>query len=514
MVAFTTHITTDVASAPFLWVIPLATFLGTFVIVFRDVSMIPHEPVLRLHPILVASAILFVVMPSAGGTILQAILGFATFVVTTLVCHRALYEARPAAAKLTEFYLYMSLGGVLGGMFAALIAPQLFNTVAEYPLLIIVGLFARPGIMAALRGLNSTTLQPRQWALLVGPVLFIFIVQATGLAPSSFSENAVLAMSLVMAAIIAVFANRATVVAITGTLAALLVVVAATINVQGYSERSFFGVSRVVDSADGQYRMLVHGSTAHGGQKTLDDNGLRLAEPRPIMYYHMNGPMMRGFDIARAAKSAKARSAAGQTLNYGVIGLGGGSLACAIKTGEAITFFEIDPVVVSIAKDTKHFTFLSRCAPNAKIVLGDARLTLAKEPAGHFDFLVVDAFSSDAVPVHLLTREAIEMYLSQLTDGGLIAFHISNRHMELESVVVATAAGVPGLHMATIFNQDSKRTLDEFPSQVVYLSRDRSAIDNAMKSVVGARQVQGGNTLPWSDNYADVLSAIWRRYTE
>jgi hypothetical protein len=153
LVAFTTHITTDIASAPFLWVIPLATFLGTFVIVFRDRSLIPHWAVLRIHPLLVASAILFVVMPNAGSTVVQAVLGFATFVVTILVCHRALYEQRPAAAQLTEFYLYMSLGGVLGGMFAALLAPQLFNTVVEYPLLIVIGLLARPGAVAALRPL-------------------------------------------------------------------------------------------------------------------------------------------------------------------------------------------------------------------------------------------------------------------------------------------------------------------------------------------------------------------------
>ncbi|MBU2531821.1 MAG: fused MFS/spermidine synthase, partial [Alphaproteobacteria bacterium] len=256
------------------------------------------------------------------------------------------------------------------------------------------------------------------------------------------------------------------------------------------------------------------GTTAHGGQKMLDDNGVKFAEPQPIMYYGPQGPMARAFDIARAARSAVARSAAGQTLNYGVVGLGGGSLACFVKPGESMTFFEIDPVVASIATDTSHFTFLSHCAPAAKIVLGDARLTLAKEPGGRFDFLVIDAFSSDAVPVHLLTREAIELYLSRLTDGGLLAFHISNRHMELESVVAATAAGVPGLHMATIYKEDSKRTLDEFPSHVVYMSKDPSVIERAMKSVPGAREVRRGTTLPWSDNYADVLSAIWRRYTE
>ncbi|MEO1694899.1 MAG: class I SAM-dependent methyltransferase, partial [Pseudomonadota bacterium] len=151
LVAFTTHVTTDIASAPFLWVIPLATFLATFVIVFRDTSLIPHAPVLRLHPLIAATAMLTIVAPAVIATPVAGVIGFAAFVITTLVCHRALYERRPRAADLTEFYLYMSLGGVLGGMFAAIIAPQVFTSVVEYPLLVLAGLLARPGAVAALR---------------------------------------------------------------------------------------------------------------------------------------------------------------------------------------------------------------------------------------------------------------------------------------------------------------------------------------------------------------------------
>ena len=173
LVAFTTHITTDIASAPFLWVIPLATFLGTFVIVFRDESMIPHHHVLRLHPILVAVSIVFMMVPKFGA-LLAGLVGFATFVVTTLVAHRALFEARPSASKLTEFYLYMSLGGVLGGMFAGLIAPQLFNTVLEYPLLVVGGLLARPGVVSNLPQLlrRSSDTQSVALALTLATLFF------------------------------------------------------------------------------------------------------------------------------------------------------------------------------------------------------------------------------------------------------------------------------------------------------------------------------------------------------
>jgi hypothetical protein len=506
LVAFTTHITTDVASAPFLWVIPLATFLGTFVIVFRDKSMISHQVVLRVHPFLVASALVFVVMPQAGGTILQAVLGFATFVVTTLVSHRALYEARPAAAKLTEFYLYMSLGGVLGGMFAALLAPQLFNTVVEYPLLIVVGLFARPGVAAALRTINVETLTRAQWALVVMPVALIATLLATGLAPLSVSTNVIWIRSLGVAAAVALFADRVTLLTISGVLAIVMTLLASTANVDGYSERSFFGASRIMDSADGRYRLLIHGSTIHGGQRMLDDKGDKLLNAQPIMYYSAEGPMARGFDIVRAGK-------ADGKLNAGVIGLGTGSLACQLEPGESIAYFEIDPVVVSIARDPKRFTFLSSCAPKARTILGDARLTLAKEPVGAFDYLVVDAFSSDAVPVHLLTREALSLYLSRIKPAGLIAFHISNRHMELESVVAATVATMPNVFMAAVLHKDDARSIDNHPSHVVYLSRNRATIDRVMRER-GARKVDARQTVGWSDNYADILSAIWRRYAE
>ncbi|MGI9475730.1 MAG: fused MFS/spermidine synthase [Hyphomicrobiaceae bacterium] len=506
LVAFTTHITTDIASAPFLWVIPLATFLGTFVIVFRDQSMIPHQPVLRAHPILVASAIVFVVMPHAGGTVLQAVLGFATFVVTTLVSHRALYEARPEAAKLTEFYLYMSLGGVLGGMFAALIAPQLFNSVVEYPLLIILGLFTRPGVFAALRKTAVETMTPYLWGVVVGVVGGGVALHVAGLLPSGATTSFVLVVSLGLAVAITVYAERAAILALCGIAAVAMTLVAASSSGDGYSERSFFGVSRVMDSPDGRYRLLIHGSTIHGGQRLRDAKGAKIARPQPIMYYHAAGPMVRGFELARSGKP-------GVKLNTGVIGLGAGALACFVKPGEQLTYFEIDPVVVSIAKDPKHFEFLSGCAPHTKTILGDARLTLAKQPAGTFDYFVVDAFSSDAVPVHLLTQEAMELYLSRITHDGLIAFHISNRHMELESVVAATVAKIPGVHMAAVLQKDAKRSIDKHPSHVIYLSRDRATIERAM-ALPGARAVNPRKTAAWSDNYADILSAIWRRYAE
>jgi spermidine synthase len=509
LLAFTTHITTDIASAPFLWVIPLATFLGTFVIVFRDRSLIPHWAVLRIHPLLVASAILFVVMPNAGSTVVQAVLGFATFVVTILVCHRALYEQRPAAAQLTEFYLYMSLGGVLGGMFAALLAPQLFNTVVEYPLLIVIGLLARPGAVAALRPLGAGGLTREKWLLIIATIAVV-ILQLTGWLPMQLSVLGVTFLSLLLAGLIVFAHARLEIMSLSSVLAIIVTLSAATAKVDSHSERSFFGVSRVMQSADGGYRLLVHGSTVHGGQKLRDADGSETKDAPPIMYYHPASPMARGFDLARTVGNASS-----DRLNVGIVGLGTGSLACYLQPGEKITYFEIDPVVVSIARDPKHFTFMSRCAPDAVTVLGDARLTLAKQPSAAFDYLVIDAFSSDAVPVHLLTREAVELYMSRIKPNGLLALHISNRHMELESVVAATAAKIPDVQMAVVLkpNPMSKANRDAHRSHVVYLSKDRAIIDRAMQ-MPHARTANPRATASWSDNYADILSAIWRRYTD
>ena len=187
--------------------------------------------------------------------------------------------------------------------------------------------------------------------------------------------------------------------------------------------RSFFGVHKVVESADGRFRVLYHGTTIHGAQRIRDEAGAPVSgRPEPLTYYHDRGPMAEAVTAVRANK--------GKLDRVMVVGLGSGSLACQAKPGEQWTYFEIDPVVIRIAQDRSKFRFLHECAPGSPIVLGDARLTLAdvKEPA---DVIVLDAFSSDVVPVHLLTREALDLYMSKLAPGGALVFHISNRYLEL-----------------------------------------------------------------------------------
>lgn len=508
LVAFTSHITTDIASAPFLWVIPLAAFLGTFVIVFRDRSMIPHHFVLKAQPYLVAAALVFVVIPGVGNVALKVLAGFIAFIATTLICHRALYEERPAANRLTEFYLYMSLGGVLGGVFAALIAPQLFSTVAEYPLLMVAGLLARPSVFKEIFAQDNTKSIMKMAGLVAAGVLCLVCADALGVISSS--QALVFSGFIVLGVIgaLALASDRPARMAKFGVSAVVALALTSSINLEDYRERSFFGVSRVITTEDGKYRLLTHGTTLHGGERLVDEDGNRPASPPPVLYYYPGSPMARGFDVARSAMHGAAHP-----IQVGVIGLGTGSLACHIKGSETIRFYEIDPVVARIARNRKYFRYISTCAPSGEIVVGDARLTLAKAKTGQYDYLVVDAFSSDAVPVHLITREAIELYLSKVKDSGLIAMHISNRHLELESVIAATAGQIEGVHLAAIFAPNGQNGYDGKASHVVFLSKNKPTIDKVL-AWKGARPANARTTRGWSDNYADIMSALWRRYSE
>jgi hypothetical protein len=237
--------------------------------------------------------------------------------------------------------------------------------------------------------------------------------------------------------------------------------------------RSFFGVHRVVDTDAGTHRLLFHGTTIHGVERVRNaDGAATTGRPEPLVYYYFGGPISEGVNAARAAHGA--RDAQSAPLNVAVVGLGAGSLACHRQEGESWTFFEIDPEVVRLARDPSMFRFLSGCAPQAPVVLGDARLTL-NGSRQQFDLIVLDAFSSDAIPAHLLTREALRGYLARLSPHGTILMHISNRHMEL-APVVAAVGGAEGL--VTYVRTDDKASdfLNDFRSNasVAVLARDES----------------------------------------
>ncbi|HYD16210.1 MAG TPA: fused MFS/spermidine synthase [Hyphomicrobium sp.] len=273
---------------------------------------------------------------------------------------------------------------------------------------------------------------------------------------------------------------------------------------RGNAQRSYFGVYRVIQSADGQFNVLQHGTTLHGAQRIRDRRGKPVASTTPATYYHPHGPMASAVRLISMMAAAKREEP-----KFGVIGLGAGSLACHSSSGEKWRFFEIDPVVIGIAK-SKKFTFLANCQPEADIVIGDARLTFAKEPDESYDLLIVDAFSSDAVPVHLLTAEAIRIYASKLKPEGVGVLHISNRYLDLEQVLAATIPSIPGLHALTVEDKNDDG-YEITGSTVVVFGKSWEAIDR-FRMFPGVRNLPEPTVKAWTDDFSDVLGPFLSQY--
>ncbi len=485
LVGVTTHIATDVASAPFLWAPPLMLYIGTFIIVFAKRPPISLTSSVRYLPLAVGAAVL--ALPSVSGVplMLSFVLHLGVLFMAALVCHGLLAEDRPEASRLTEFYLLMSLGGVLGGAFNALLVPQIFNSVTEYPIMLIAVLLVRPE--ARWMGTGRT----RVWATAAVVALVAAIVMrlVQGEDQATLTYRVLLALA-VLGVVLGRECRAAPAIA---AACAWGVGLAANPVTGGISERGFFGMVKVIDR--GEHRVMMHGTTLHGAQYLSGEDRLR-----PTTYYAPEAPIGQVF----SAHQAPGR--------VGVIGLGTGSVACYAREGQDYTYFEIDPLVAKFASDPAYFTYLSECTPNPDIVLGDGRLTLAAQPEGDFELLLIDAFSSDAVPAHLLTRQAIDLYLSRLTENGILVMHVSNNHMKLESVVarIADDLGVPARYQ---FFGTSAETADNYraqASQVVVLAKSDAAlarIDNDPRWSV----LTGDGKRPWTDDYSNIIGAIWEK---
>lgn len=507
MLGVTAHLSTDVASAPFLWVIPLALYLLTFVIAFQARPWIPLPFTLVLSAALGAVCAVVVAFRSIEWTLAFTV-SLLAFFFLTLMCHQLMAARRPAPDRLTEFYLLMSLGGVVGGAFTALLAPLLFDMVWEYPLvLVLVGLF-RPWGKGGL-----TSYQTMAVILAVvsaaAPVLVSIALNADDYARTIFYAKSPLMMPqltilLLLPAVICAFLLRDRGLVFTGIL--LLMTLSAQWVGRGhdtsFSDRSFFGVVRIANVPDdrlgGDVHVLTHGTTYHGAQSR---NPLFACEPR--MYYARTTP------IGQSATIVGQRGPA----NIGVVGLGTGAMAAYKRAEDRMTFFEIDPMVDRLARDPNWFTYISGCAQGqVETVLGDARLTLAKEPAGSYDLLVIDAFSSDAVPTHLLTVEAIEGYLKQLKPNGVVVLHLSNRNLDITmpAIAAAQALGRPKLHQIT-YQGPSTPDLAEASTEVLILSPTEQGLSDFR---IDQRWVDPADTdvAAWTDDYVNLFGAMRRRY--
>jgi SAM-dependent methyltransferase len=493
LVAVTAHISTDVAAVPLLWVLPLALYLLTFVIAFRSGSTVPDW---LGWPLLAAAAVL----PFAAAVMpMPAVLALNLGVVflASLICHGRVYALRPPADRLTEFYLYVSLGGVLGGAFCGLLAPLVFPTVIEYPLLIAAALFCAPAVTrdaAALRGqLPALAFAAAGGLVMQAVAVFRPDILAPGVVP------------LIFFAFTALLITRSrTLLAAAVAALTIAVPIFAIYKPGAIFVRSFFGVHRVV--SDGAFRTLVHGTTIHGAMRLTDAAGTPLTgRPEPLTYYTFGGPM--GDAIAAV------RAVAGRPLDAGVVGLGAGSLACHAQPGDTWRFYEIDSAVVKLARDPALFRFLSDCMPDAPVVLGDARLTV---PRGNdvYDVLVIDAFSSDAIPMHLLNVNAVRDVERRLRPDGVLVFHISNRHLDLQHILARIAAerGLAALRRSDPPPKDSQETM-RTGSIAMALVRPGSPAGAALEARGYVRVEPDMTRRPWTDDYANILEAIadkWR----
>ena len=478
----TEYLSRELAPIPLLWVLPLALYLLTFVSSFSGHVIRPTDKFVRwaaLVGLIGATAHVAGRTSNAVGIALH--LG-ALFLLCAL-CHGKLSDSRPTPEHLTGFYLWLSLGGVLGGLFNALVAPIAFHTALEYPLVLVLASLAIVG--------GQSSPWPRRASL---TALLPVAAAVVWLAATGVPHPSVALLVPLGALTLGVFRRNTVRLAACGIGAVLFVELA----VRSWTDRpivarSFYSVLRVVDNYEPGYRALIHGATVHGMQ-AYDP----VAARRAVTYYAASGPVGQLF----SAFGPRLRGGA-----VGVVGLGVGEMAAYAQAGQQWTFFEIDPLVARMA--TRYFSYLRNAPTPPRVVIGDGRKSLANVPAYSLDLLVLDAFSSDAIPVHLLTAEAMELYWSRLLPGGILAVHISNRFVDLQPLLAGTAraSGVCAYHQFAPGSPQQSPAPHRRPAHWVVLARSCEVLA-PLTGGPWSRLSGGPHSLLWTDERADLLSVV------
>lgn len=495
MLATSTFLTTDIVAVPMLWVLPLGLYLLSFSVAFAA-----RQGVARMVSRLAPLVILLLGGVICGGAseyaLLNAGIALALLFVAATALHSRLHQLRPPAEQLTGYYLAMSVGGALGGVFAGLLAPILFDWTYEYPLLILAAgaMVPQSALIALARGWRWL------FPITLAAVAVIVILGLSGdMAPRGVT--ALLCFMALAVIGLVVLGRRASYLSV---LAGALLLFggwrAISISMDGHArQRSYFGVYTVRDG-DG-YRDLTNGTTLHGRQLT----GSAARERVPTTYYAPHSGIGQAMQAANTLFGPQPR--------IGVVGLGTGTLACYARPGQRWRFFEIDPLDVAIARDTGQFSFLSRCLPGVPVVLGDARLSLSHAPSGSIDLLAIDAFSSDAIPVHLMTREAFATYRRILSPRGLLMVHISNRFLDLAPVVGATARA-DHWHAARILHLPRGDEEQAVVSDWIALSPDADTLARLIGDNREWVPLNGeAGRRAWSDDYASILPELLQART-
>ena len=489
LLAITRYLTTDVASVPLLWIVPLVLYLGSFIHAFARRRRIPHRVLARL--VAPALILLAVTYPFSH---LVFVFGahLLVFTLVALFCHGQLARLRPPASDLTRYYLLVSTGGLVGGLMVALVAPFVFVDVYEYPIALALVAALLPAAATAFRRVHMLVATGALGLTIVG--LSALLTQSDALA-AMFPKLNFVASALVALAVPALLVLRARPALLAGALLAVFLVptaISRSADEHVARERTFFGVYRIVEH-DGK-RSFRHGTTLHGAEWPRADGTI---ESRTT-YYGIGTPYSELF-------SALTRRP--PPLVIALAGLGTGSLACSARVDDDVHVYEIDPVVVDLART--HFAALRNCAPNATIAVGDARLLLERERRV-FDLLALDTFASDAIPVHLLTLEAFESYLRILAPGGIIAVHISNRHLDLEPVLSVLAS-----HLGLAARIKRYTAPDDVPSpraaessNVVVLGRDEPTLRSLDLDAGWVPLGSPDQVRIWTDDYTSIVPLI------
>ncbi len=483
LLGVTGYVTTDIASIPLLWIAPLALYLLTFVLIFAARPPIPHRWMIRALPgAVVLAALGFWLAPISLAAAIAA--HFTAFFIIAMACHGELARLRPQVDRLTEFYFWMSLGGVVGGALTALVSPLVFNGIIEYPLVLGLACLVQP------QRAEDKKLTTAQIALLAAAALVVLVEPA-----ARFGQLLSVSLSLWAIAMVALFAFQKK----NASLAALTLLLISFVGHTIYTRdgtviwrgRSFYGAYVVTQDDTRGYRLMFHGTTLHGVE-------LLKAPPQPLTYYAHGGPLG---DVMRTLGP--------HAQSIGAVGLGIGSAACYARPDQSWTFFEIDGLVSDVAARSGLFRELPGCAPQAKVVLGDGRLSLERGPTGRYDLLILDAFSSDAIPVHLVTREAFASYVRALKPHGAIALHITNRYFDL-APIIARVAKEAGL---VAYDWDFKpppKTDYALLSVSHWIVLARAPADLGAVATDGhwTRRIADPKVRLWTDDYSNLLAAL------
>lgn len=497
LLGLTNFISTDIASVPLLWIIPLTLYLLTFILVFCRWADKIHPLMLVAQPIVLLPFIAYAFIdPAALPFELNLLLHLGAFFLAVMVCHGELAKTRPQVQHLTLFYLIMSFGGMLGGMFNTFVAPFVFDAIYEYPIMIVMTLLLRPSF------------KPQK--LIVQAILPVFIL-ALGLGIYLLNKSHTQALIysatngfILLTGVCYSFRSKSFALALLTA-----VILFFTLSIQNlisniyYQERSFFGVLSVrknllldENKQPEKYHALFHGTTKHGAQRLANN-----LQTTPLTYYSIPGPVGQLFTLY-ADKN--------KNWEVGVVGLGAGALSCYAKPQQHWTYYEIDPLVVKIAKNTNFFTYLKRCSKKSSFVIGDARLSLAARQKQKFDLLIIDAFSSDSVPTHLLTQEAIALYFTKLKTNGILMLHITNRHLEFKKIIAEHLKRLNLIGLIQEFKPQQELPLITASDWVVIAKNSKTLLPLQHNNLGNWQKLPlYFNVKPWTDDFTNIIE-IWK----